>query len=748
MLFNNYTILSLSEKLKNIPFLKDLSPGKLFANIDFFKDLDDSKLEEISCDIIISEFSDGDVIARRGKFDERLHVILSGRVRAVLPTDDNPKFELYQLGGGDFFGESIVFSSDPRMSSVIAMNNTVTISITEPVLRKLISLSPHIKSLIDRRYIERKLKGDLRRVPVFTGLSEELFNEVLSKVELITVESRKVMCREGDKGDAFYLIRDGEADVYRIIDGNKKPIAILKEGQFFGEMSLLLNESRNATVEVVENTSLVKLSTEDFHEIMKKDEKMMNELLRVAEERKNRRKDILNDPTIARKTRMLLDLNKEINNHLDIISQCTLETDNGSALLASLPGSRYPYVYPRDCASASRLLYTLSASPLKAGDLAFTLLQEITRFVVNCQREDGYWGQRYGIKCDDKGIYKQEDNVAHGVAILCRYLLAAADREVKIIDFERIVDSIVKASRFAIRNYYRNEIHLFYSTTSIHESAIEEGYSIWVNYAYLLMFTLVERICGRFGLSERLCDVLKLKSGFESTVKQVFNMGGRYVRRLKPNGESDLRPDITLMSPFIFGTGLDENTFDNNEIFRNSIEFIVQTLWDADIGMLQRYLPFIEDPETHIHAGNGPWLQYTLMLAQYYFYSGNLTKGNEMLRIVDGFKSREGFLCEHLTTPERFEEFRRFEWLTGSDFDKEFAPGIMVPGLPYDLIIEELNNMNNAYTAISNRVKEGADIITFAIPLMWSHAEYAMALMMRSDLEIKKYKEKTVSSSG
>jgi CRP-like cAMP-binding protein len=737
MILANYSILTLSEKLSKIPFLKNTSPSNLFKNIDFFKEVGEADLGELSADILISEFAEGDVISRRGKFDERLYVILSGTARAVLPTEYNPKFELYRLGEGDFFGEGVIFKSEPRMSSIIANDNIVAFSIDEKTLKKLMSVSGYIKTLIDKKYIDRKLESDLRRVPVFTGLPDNYFKDVLAKVELISVDENRVMFAEGDTGDAFYLIREGEADVYHVTGGEKKLIAILKDGQYFGEMSLLLNESRNATVEVKKNTSLVKLSTEAFHDIIKKDKKAMDELHAVALERKKRRDDILRDPSIARKTRMLLDLNKEINNHLDIISQCTIETDKGSALLASLPGSRYPYVYPRDCASASRLLYKLGKSPIKAGGLAFTLLQEIARFIVACQRDDGYWGQRYGINCEDKGIYRQEDNVAHGVTILSRYLLAALDRNVNIPDIGRIIEAITKGANYSVKHYYRNEIHLFYSTTSIHESAIEEGYSIWVNYAYLLMFKLLEKVADKFNAAENFKTVFAFKDGFESTARKVFNITGRYVRRLKPNGEIDLRPDITLMSPFIFGTGVETDIYEKNDAFNNSIDYIVQTLWDADLGMLQRYLPFIEDPDTHIHAGNGPWLQYTLMLAQYYFHSGDMEKGNEILAIVDRFKSREGYLCEHLTTSERFEEFKKFEWLTGADFSKEFSPKILVPGLPYDLIVEELNNMNKTYETINRKVQSGAKSLTFAIPLMWSHAEYAMALMIKSDLELK-----------
>lgn len=741
MSLNNNTLRELSSRLSSIPLYRNIKSSKVLKELDFFSDVSDEILEDISDSVVISEFTADDIICRHGMFDERFYIIISGSVKAVIPTVNDPKFELFELKPGDFVGEEIIFSSDPRENTIIATTETMTLSIPGDVLRRLIKVSDNIKSLMDQRYIERKLKIDLRRVPLFTYLGDDLFNEILSRVVLISVPEGGIIFQEGDLGDDFFLIRDGEVNVYRNVDGDRRIVALLSDGQFFGEMALLSDEKRNATVEASRQTDLVKLSRKEFLDIVKRDKLMVRELSEIVEQRKRNREDILNNPNIAIITKKLLDTNREINKHLNIISQCTVDTDIGSALLATLPGSRYPYVYPRDSACASRFLYKLIISPIKSGDIAFRLLGEIARFILNCQREDGYWGQRYGIKGEDKGIYKQEDNVAHGVIILCRYLLAARCKGVEIHDLDGYMDAIDRGSEFARKHYYRNEIHLFYSTTSIHESAIEEGYSIWVNYAYLLMLRLIERVGNEYGIGDRFPEEMALKKGFESTIDNVFALSDRYVRRLKPDGVVDLRPDITLMSPYFFGTGMDVDYFNNAEEFKNSISFIEQQLWDPDLGMLQRYLPFIEDPHTHIHAGNGPWLQYTSMLAQYYYYTGNIEKGDSILEIVEKYSSREGYLCEHFTTPERFYEFKRLEWLSGMDFEKEFAPDILVPGITYDLIVEELNHMKNSYDDVERKIHEIGDnrYISFATPLMWSHAEYAMALLFRSEAELKKY---------
>ena len=566
------TITDLIENLKSIPYFKELNMTKMLMSIDFFSDVDKKILDEISGLIVFREYEKDEIICRHGKFDTHFYYILSGKAHAVIPTEDNPKYELFTLGAGDFFGEELIFSNTPRENTVVATEEMFVITIESEILRMLFDASSHIKAVMDEKYIERKLKRDLRSIPVFTNLSDKIFSRVLDKLQLISISENEEIFKENDPGDSFYLIRVGEVNVFNHVNGKKHLIAILGEGQFFGEMALVADEKRNATVVTSKKTDLVILSRDDFLGIMKKDESMVKEISRVIEKRITDRANALKSPNAALINRKLLDLNKEVNLHLDILSQCTVDTEYGSALLATLPGSRYPYVYPRDSACASRFLYKLVMTDLKVGDIALRHLGEISRFIMNCQREDGYWGQRYGVDAKDNGIYLQEDNVAHGVTILCRYLLAAKKKNVKVTNLENIVKAISKGSEFARKNYYRNEIHLFYSTTSIHESAIEEGYSIWVNSAYLLMLRLMERIGKTYDVLDHFKEEMNLKPGFEITVNKVFSLSDRYVRRLRPDGVVDLRPDITLMSPFFFGTGLERKLFVNNETFFKFLE--------------------------------------------------------------------------------------------------------------------------------------------------------------------------------
>ncbi len=436
------------------------------------------------------------------------------------------------------------------------------------------------------------------------------------------------------------------------------------------------------------------------------------------------------------KEKELTRLNDQINEHMGYILKCTTPSEkHGRLILASPPESRYPYVYPRDSNCACQLFRRLAGSrnQYDAGPQAFELMKSMAHFMKDVISPEGDWGQRYSLSGESKGIYKQEDNVAHGIAIVCNYLLTAHRLGKEDDQIDDLLECIDRALRYCMKNFYTKELNLFHSTTSIHESAMEEGYTCWVNLAYLYAFSLaaeVSRTLNEKGIISP--KHLEFRKHFLYSVNELFMSGNRYVRRITPEGHIDLRPDFTMLSPFYFGF------LHYHTEMENSVRFIEKQLWDPALGMLMRYLPFYRDFSTHIHAGNGPWTQYTAVLAQFHYWNGNRAQGDQLLAEIDRYRDPDsGGIPEHLSTARRFDEFIELEWKTGVDFDKEFYKPILLDDVDFDKILEEANNMDRSYKHIANkgtikddRIASGG-YIQFASPLMWSHAEYTRALLLK-----------------
>jgi cAMP-dependent protein kinase regulator len=87
-----------------------------------------------------------------------------------------------------------------------------------------------------------------------------------------------VIIREGEVGDKFYLIKKGQVEV---IKGDGQLEATLGEGQIFGEVALVENKPRNATVVAKDQVEVYTLTKEQFQQTLAACEPMREELVKV-----------------------------------------------------------------------------------------------------------------------------------------------------------------------------------------------------------------------------------------------------------------------------------------------------------------------------------------------------------------------------------------------------------------------------------------------------------------------------------
>ena len=102
--------------------------------------------------------------------------------------------------------------------------------------------------------------GLLRRMPLFQPLPPPELEGVARVMEPLAASSGEVLIREGEPGDLFYVIADGEVRV-STASGFE---SVLEHGDGFGEIALLNDSPRTATVTAIAETSLYTLTGEDF----------------------------------------------------------------------------------------------------------------------------------------------------------------------------------------------------------------------------------------------------------------------------------------------------------------------------------------------------------------------------------------------------------------------------------------------------------------------------------------------------
>jgi CRP/FNR family transcriptional regulator, cyclic AMP receptor protein len=105
----------------------------------------------------------------------------------------------------------------------------------------------------------------LKRVPLFAGCSKKELGEIALLADEIDVDAGKVLTREGDSGREFFVLVDGAAEVRR--KGRK--VRTIGSGDFFGEIALVSDRPRTATVTSTAPARLLVVTDRDFGQLLR-----------------------------------------------------------------------------------------------------------------------------------------------------------------------------------------------------------------------------------------------------------------------------------------------------------------------------------------------------------------------------------------------------------------------------------------------------------------------------------------------
>ena len=133
----------------------------------------------------------------------------------------------------------------------------------------------------------------LASIPLFKGLSKSALKVLSDHAQLVTFLADDIIIGEGDKGDALYLIKKGTVSVSKLSNGEEVFLQELHEGSFFGEVALLEDAVRTATVKAKTTVITIRLKSTDVANI---EEKFPEIAERLKQERDRR---LLNDKEIG-----------------------------------------------------------------------------------------------------------------------------------------------------------------------------------------------------------------------------------------------------------------------------------------------------------------------------------------------------------------------------------------------------------------------------------------------------------------
>jgi CRP/FNR family cyclic AMP-dependent transcriptional regulator len=134
--------------------------------------------------------------------------------------------------------------------------------------------------------MSNELKDFLKNVLLFADLPASQMDKIVKLITEKAYPKYQVIFEEGEAGDVLYIIKSGLVKISKeASDGRVKTLALLKAGDFFGEMSVLSEEGRSANAETLSDAELLLMRRDDFSGLLDKNPSVSLHIIRTLIER-------------------------------------------------------------------------------------------------------------------------------------------------------------------------------------------------------------------------------------------------------------------------------------------------------------------------------------------------------------------------------------------------------------------------------------------------------------------------------
>lgn len=219
----------------------------------------------------------GNYVVGIGERGEDLYIIESGEFDVVVHQPKGPSSVVARLKRGDVFGELSFFGNLFRSQNLRARGTGTLIAMSAPdleqTLKRFLSI-PAIEEIVQKRTF-------LRRIPLSSGWEPHSIARFAKCARFEDMKEGQVIIGTGRENRFFYLVHEGNIEVR--FRGRRK--AKISGGDFFGEISLMLNNLATADIIASDQTRCLVLQKSDFLALMGQDVELALQMEHIASKR-------------------------------------------------------------------------------------------------------------------------------------------------------------------------------------------------------------------------------------------------------------------------------------------------------------------------------------------------------------------------------------------------------------------------------------------------------------------------------
>jgi CRP-like cAMP-binding protein/Zn-dependent protease len=226
-----------------------------------FDDLPEDVLSDLAGRVRLGRYPAGKPVFRQGDRPDALYIVRTGALHVIEEDLETGKERVLRtLGRGDMFGELGLIDGRPRSATVRPAVDAQLFEVDESTFDRLLADTVHAPDFAPT--LEHAM--ELRSLQAFSALSSSDVEMLLEHGGWLNVAPGETVIREGEEGDAFYVVGSGRLEVLR----GEELVGRLERGSHFGEIALLQNVRRTATVRAKTPARVYRLDREGFDRVV------------------------------------------------------------------------------------------------------------------------------------------------------------------------------------------------------------------------------------------------------------------------------------------------------------------------------------------------------------------------------------------------------------------------------------------------------------------------------------------------
>ncbi|MBA2433875.1 MAG: peptidase domain-containing ABC transporter [Chthoniobacterales bacterium] len=242
----------------------------LLRRSSLFQFLPDEHFEQLRPLLQEESYEFGDLLVRQGEPADAFYILLSGRARVVKADQNGNEIVLATLKPGDSFGEAALSEGDLRTATVRCSTAVEALRLDRADFLQLAEETPELKHHIEMTARHRALHGFLYEFSNFGRLPVPALRSLVEKLRPLEVAKGESIIRQGDPPGAMFILEKGRARAFHSDNGTQQNLAFYRDGDFFGELSILNGSPRAASVEAFSDCRLLALEPDTVRDLKRR----------------------------------------------------------------------------------------------------------------------------------------------------------------------------------------------------------------------------------------------------------------------------------------------------------------------------------------------------------------------------------------------------------------------------------------------------------------------------------------------